>query len=93
LIRNIPLTIQGLGVVWLILKYAYPTNDRVFKQLGVCILLSYGFYLPVILFVQRVPLVGMLMIPKTLAYLAAEWIGYRALFTGRAELQGETAAI
>jgi len=93
LIRNVPLTIQGFGVVWLILQYAYPIKDRLFIQLGVCILLSYIFYVPVILFVQKVPLIGMLMIPKTLAYLAAEWIGYRALFTGGAKPRGETAAV
>ncbi|MBN1266075.1 MAG: hypothetical protein JXA25_11320 [Anaerolineales bacterium] len=84
LIRNLPLTIQGLGVAALILRDAAAAENRLFRKIGICILVSYGFYMPVILFVQKVPLIGMLMIPKTLAYLAAAWIGYRGLFTGPA---------
>lgn len=41
---------------------------------------SYAFYLPVILFVQRAPLVGMLMIPKTLMYVAMAWLAWARLF-------------
>jgi hypothetical protein len=37
------------------------------------IFLSFAFYIPVILFVQRIPKLGMLMIPKTCAYLAMAW--------------------
>ena len=62
--RNIPLMVQGLGVATLIWRDATRTKDRVFLAIGICILISYGFYIPVILFVQTVPLVGMLMIPK-----------------------------
>ena len=38
--------------------------------------LSFGFYVPVVLFSSIVPAVGILMIPKTLAYV---WI----IFMGR----------
>lgn len=82
LIRNLPLTIQGLGIAALILKSAGARDDRVYRQIGICVLVSYAFYLPVILLVQRFPLVGMLMIPKTLAYLAAAWIGFKEYFRG-----------
>jgi hypothetical protein len=44
------------------------------------ILVSYAFYAPVILFVQQVPAVGMLMIPKTLTYLVMAFVGYRDIF-------------
>ena len=81
LIRNLPLMIMGLGIMALILRDAYRTNDRPFKWIGWCILASYAFYTPVILFVQQVPLLGMLMIPKTLAYVAIAVIAYRALYT------------
>ncbi len=81
LIRNLPLMIMGLGVMILILRDAYRTNDRPFKWIGWCILASYAFYTPVILFVQQVPMLGMLMIPKTLAYVAIAVIAYRALYT------------
>lgn len=80
LIRNLPLMIMGLGVMGLILRDAYRTHDRPFKWIGWCILASYAFYTPVILFVAQVPLLGMLMIPKTLAYIAIAVIAYRALY-------------
>jgi hypothetical protein len=34
----------------------------------------------VILFVQQVPMIGMLMIPKTLAYVAVGVLAYRELY-------------
>ena len=43
------------------------------------ILLSFGFYIPVVLFADTIPLMGMLMIPKTLAYLRTIWIGYQTM--------------
>lgn len=80
LYRNSFLVIQGLGVVVLIFRDSIAQNDRTFLWIGVCILLSYAFYIPVILFVQTIPLIGMLMIPKTLAYVAIAVIGNRNLF-------------
>jgi len=78
--RNIPLVMQGLGVAFLILRDSANNNDRVFRAIGICILISYAFYTPVILYVGVAPLIGMLMIPKTLAYVAIAIIGYRNLF-------------
>lgn len=80
LYRNIPLIIQGLGVAFLMLRDAIQTNDRLFRWVGISILLSFAFYLPVILFVQQQPLVGLLMIPKTIAYLAIAALAYNLLF-------------
>lgn len=80
LLRNGLLTFQGLGVMYLILRDAAKTHDRTFTWIGVMIALSYTFYAPVILWVGVVPLLGMLMIPKTLAYLGVAFIGYRALY-------------
>jgi hypothetical protein len=83
LIRNAPLMLIGLGVAFLILRDAYRAKDRAFQWIGWMIVLSYAFYTPVILFVQQVPLVGMLMIPKTLAYVAIAVIAYRSLYPVR----------
>lgn len=80
LYRNLPLIIQGLGVAYLILRDARARQDRLFQWVGIWILVSYAFYTPVILFVQAVPLVGMLMIPKTLAYVAIALLAYRGFF-------------
>lgn len=80
LYRNAPLLVQGLGVAALFLRDARAARDRPFVQLGAAIALSFAFYLPVVLFIQQAPLVGLLMIPKALAYLAMAWVGFRALF-------------
>jgi hypothetical protein len=79
-LRNIPLTIFGLSVAFLFIRDALHKKDKVFLWIGICIVISYGFYIPVILLVQRVPVIGMLMIPKTIAYVAIAVIGYKALF-------------
>lgn len=78
--RNLPLMLQGLGVAYLILRDAWAAKDRTYTWIGVMILTSYAFYMPVIFLVQRVPLVGMLMIPKTLAYVAIAFISFAAYF-------------
>lgn len=80
LLRNSFLVIQGLGVMALILGDAARTNDRTFRWIGIMIALSYFFYAPVILWAQWVPILGMLMIPKTCAYLGVAFIAYRALY-------------
>jgi hypothetical protein len=72
--------LQGLGVAALILRDAWAPEDRPFRWIGILILVSYACYLPVILFVQQVPLLGMLMIPKTVAYVGMAVVAYRALF-------------
>lgn len=82
LYRNLPLTIIGLGVAFLMLRDSLRAHDRTFTWIGAFIIVSYAFYLPVILFVQEVPPIGMLMIPKTLAYLGIAILAYRDLFRG-----------
>ena len=80
LIRNIPLTFMGLSIAFLILRDAMKAKDQTFTWIGIMILLSYACYLPVILFVQQVPIIGMLMIPKTLAYVAIGFLAYYDLY-------------
>jgi hypothetical protein len=46
------------------------------------ILISYACYIPVVFLVQRLPLLGMLMIPKTLAYLGIGFLAYSDLYGG-----------
>jgi hypothetical protein len=82
LYRNLPLMVQGLGVAYLILRDARAERDTIFTWVGLMILTSYAFYMPVIFLVQRYPLVGMLMIPKTMAYVAIAVIAYLSLFRG-----------
>ncbi|MCY3410628.1 MAG: hypothetical protein INQ03_03220 [Candidatus Heimdallarchaeota archaeon] len=71
-LRNAPLTILGVSVAILYFKYSEPGTYARKSSYGV--FASYAFYLPVILFVQIWPMVGMLMIPKTIAYMYVAWI-------------------
>jgi len=80
LIRNLPLVVLGLGVAYLMLRDSAKSEDKPFRWIGIMILVSYAFYAPVILFVQQVPVIGMFMIPKTLAYIAIGLIAYHSLF-------------
>ncbi len=78
--RNAMLTLMGLIIAVLYLKEGIQKKDRTLKLFGIYIFISYGFYLPVILFVHALPALGMLMIPKTLAYVAIAVTGYKNLF-------------
>jgi hypothetical protein len=91
LYRNLPLIILGLGVAYLILRDARRAQDRAFAWIGIMILVSYALYVPVILFVQQVPLIGMLMIPKTMAYVAIGFIAHLSLY--RTALAGHRAEV
>ncbi len=80
LYRNLPLILQGAGAIGLVLVHAYRQRDVTFQWIGWMIVVSFGFYIPVILFAQEVPWLGLLMIPKTCAYLAVAFIAYRDLW-------------
>lgn len=43
------------------------------------IVLSFAFYIPVVLWADVIPMIGMLMIPKTCAYVWTVVIGYTAM--------------
>ena len=80
LYRNIFLMVQGVGIIVLFLSSSAKSHDSLFKQIGWCIVASFAFYAPVILFAQQYPLVGLLMIPKTCAYLAVAILAYKGLW-------------
>jgi hypothetical protein len=54
-------------------------NDRAFKFLWLAVLLSFIFYIPVVLWAGRYPVIGMFMLPKTCAYVWAVSMGLRGL--------------
>ncbi|MCM1088759.1 MAG: hypothetical protein NC419_11415 [Muribaculaceae bacterium] len=74
--RNIPFVLLGLLIIVLYWKKASETNDKGFRFLWLAIVLSFGFYIPVVLFADAYPMIGMLMIPKTCAYVWAVLMGY-----------------
>lgn len=75
--RNIPFTLMGLIMV--VLFFRSGKKDPPFRLLWLTIVLSFGFYLPVVLFSGTSPLLGMLMIPKTCAYVWTVLMGWRAM--------------
>lgn len=77
--RNIPFALLGIVVIVLFYRSAKQYEDRAFRWMWLTIVLSFGFYLPVVLFADAVPMLGMLMIPKTCAYVWTVVIGYRAM--------------
>jgi len=79
-LRNVPLAVLGVTVAVLMVRDGRRAKDKTFTQLGALILLSYAFYAPVILLVQKVPAIGVLMVPKTLVYLVMAGLVYVRLF-------------
>lgn len=77
--RNIPFALLGLLIIVLFYRSARERDDRAFRWMWLTIVLSFGFYIPVVLWADAVPMVGMLMIPKTCAYVWTVLIGYRAM--------------
>ena len=77
--RNIPFALLGLLIIVLYFRSAKEQNDRAFHWMWLTIVLSFGCYLPVVLFAETIPVMGALMIPKTCAYLWAVVIGFRAM--------------
>ena len=77
--RNIPFALLGLLVIVLFYRSAKVHGDEAFRRMWLTIVLSFGFYIPVVLWADAVPLIGMLMIPKTCAYVWTVLIGYFAM--------------
>lgn len=77
--RNIPFTILGVVIVILFFCSARSKQNQPFRFLWLAVVISFACYIPVVLFADKVPAVGMLMIPKTCAYIWVVLIGYNAM--------------
>ena len=77
IVRNIPFAIMGIGMIVLFARENKKTKDEVFLFIPLAITLSFGFFIPVVLFGGAIPLLGMLMIPKTLAYVWIVLMGWK----------------
>lgn len=74
--RNIPFALIGLLIIVLFCQSAKKANDKSFRFMWLTIVLSFAFYIPVVLWADVNPLIGMLMIPKTCAYVWTVLIGF-----------------
>ena len=77
--RNIPFALMGLIIIALFYKSAKENNDSAFRWMWLTIVLSFAFYIPVVLWADVIPMIGMLIIPKTCAYVWTVLIGYKAM--------------
>jgi len=74
--RNIPFAIIGIIIIWLFYNETKKHNDKSLKFMWLAIVLSFGFYIPVVVWANTMSWVGILMIPKTLAYVWIVLMGY-----------------
>ena len=76
-LSNIPFAIMGIIIIVIFAQEAKKAKDPVFRFMPLAAGLSFGFYLPVVLFRGAVPAAGKLKIPKTLAYVWMIWMARR----------------
>ncbi|MEN6418740.1 MAG: hypothetical protein ABFC73_07435 [Clostridiaceae bacterium] len=76
ILRNIPFAVMGILIIVIFAQEAKKANDKAFRWMWLAVTLSFGFYIPVVLFAEIVPPIGMLMIPKTLAYVWVVLMGW-----------------
>ena len=77
--RNIPFVILGVILMVILYQSAKKEEDTAFRWLWLTVVISFVCYIPVVLFAETIPAVGMLMLPKACAYVWAVVIGYRAM--------------
>lgn len=75
ILRNIPFALIGIGIIVICFLTSKKNNDKSYTVMALMVILSFGFYIPVVLFADTLPIIGVLMIPKTLAYVGVVVIG------------------
>ena len=79
IIRNAVFAVTGIGVI-ILYAISGNTNGYHMTRMIAAIIISFGCYLPVTLFSKTKPKVGLLMIPKTCAYMWIVAMGLQLLF-------------
>ena len=79
IMRNAVFVVTGLCVMWLYASSG-AANGLEMQRMVWAIAISFACYLPVTVLSRRYPLVGMLMIPKTCAYIWMIVMGLQLLF-------------
>ena len=75
IIRNIPFVVLGGIIIWLFWKRR--EDIRYFRYVWLLVLLSFLFYIPVAAAAGLAPILGMLMLPKTVCYMLLIWRFWR----------------
>jgi len=79
-IRTFPLILQQAGTAYLMLRESKGTEDVCFRWTGIMMVVSFLFLLPIAFYIHAFPLLGMLMIPKTVTYIVMAFLGFAALY-------------
>ena len=72
--RNIPFVLLGAVVVFLLFKYF--RKEKYLSTMWIAVILSFIFYLLVVLLAGTYSWVGMMMLPKTICYMYIGVLGY-----------------
>lgn len=72
--RNIPFLIMGIIMIVL---FFIKRCDKAYSLMYLAITLSFLFYIPVVLWADVNPMIGMFMLPKTCMYIWIVWMGYK----------------
>jgi peptidoglycan/LPS O-acetylase OafA/YrhL len=76
-LRNIPFAVLGTIIVVLFFQVGKQEEFIMFKQMGIWIIVSFVCYIIVVVGSEFVPVLGALMMPKTMAYFIIVYIGYK----------------
>jgi hypothetical protein len=74
--RNIPFAILGVLIMVIFYRKTKKGQDLPFRFMWLAVFLSFLFYTPVVFFVDKYPLFGLFMLPKTIMYVWIIWMGY-----------------
>ncbi len=86
ILRNVPFVAIGLLIV--IIYFRDRNENRNFKRMWLYVTLSFLFYIPVATVVSFVPMLGMLMLPKTVCYMLILGIFLKETF-GKNRIESE----
>ncbi len=95
IIRNVPFVMLGAVTVYLYRKNR--KAEHIFRCVWLLVLLSFLFYIPVAVAAGIVPMLGMLMLPKTICYVLLICVFLKAVSgngdPGKQIIRGGTAEI
>ena len=74
IVRNIPFL--AMGAIIIALFFTAARGDKYLRFMWLAVALSFAFYIPVVLWAHINPLIGMLMIPKTICYVWVVTMGF-----------------
>lgn len=79
MIRNAVFAVTGIGII-ILYAMSGNTGSLHMTRMVAAIIISFGCYLPITLLSKKKPKIGLLMIPKTCAYMWMIVMGLQLLF-------------